>query len=401
MIELVSPAGDWPSLRSAIKSGCNSIYFGLKALNMRAGAKNFDIGELNKIVDCCHENKIKCYLALNTIIYENEIDDIKKILKKAKQAGVDAVIAWDFSIIEEANKLKIPVHLSTQASVSNFEAVKFFSKYVSRIVLARELSLEQIKKIKEKIKKHKINVEIECFVHGAMCVSESGRCFTSQFLFGKSANRGQCIQPCRREYKVTDLETGQELALKNNHVMSPKDLCTLNFLDQLIDAGVDVLKIEGRNRAPEYVSVATKCYHEALDAISKNRFDEKLKQKLLKQLSTVYNRKFSSGFYLGLPTNNDWTDLYGSGAAETKKYIGKVRNFYQKIGVAELLIEADKIKIGNEIFIIGNKTGVLRKKISSMQINHKNVKQAEKGKRCAVVVDEKVRKNDKVFLITR
>jgi len=401
MTELVSPAGDWPSLRAAIDSGCDSIYFGLKILNMRAGAKNFDIGELNKIVKVCHENNIKCYLTLNTIVYENELNKIKDVLKKVKQAGVDAVIAWDMSLISEANKLKIPVHLSTQASVSNFKALKFYSKYVSRIVLARELGLKQIKEIKNKIKKNKLKVEIETFVHGAMCVSVSGRCFTSQFLFKKSANRGECLQPCRREYRVTDLETGQELKLNNNHVISPKDLCTIKFLDKLIDAGIDVFKIEGRNRSPEYVKVVTKCYRRAINAIKKNKFNNKFKEKLIKELLTVYNRKFSSGFYLGLPTNDDWTDLYGSGATETKTYIGKVRNYYQKIGVAEIILEAGKLKLDDEVFIIGSKTGVLRQKIKSMQINHKNVNKVKKGARLAVKTDKKVRKNDKVFIINK
>jgi putative protease len=399
MIELVSPAGDWPSLRSAISSGCNSIYFGIKGLNMRQGAKNFDIGEIDKIASVCHEDNIKCYLTLNTIIYQNELDKLKQILKKAKSAGVDAVIAWDMSVISEANKLKIPVHLSTQASVSNFESFKFYSKFVSRIVVARELSLEQIREIKKQIQENKLDIEIEAFVHGAMCVSESGRCFTSQFLFRKSANRGECIQPCRRQYKVIDIETGQELSLDNNHVMSPKDLCTINFLDKLIEAGISVFKVEGRNRAPEYVKTVTKCYRKAIDAIAEGKFDDKLKQKLLKELSTVYNRKFSSGFYLGLPTNDDWTDLYGSGATETKTYVGKVRNYYQKINAAEILLEAGELNIGDEIMIIGNKTGVIKQPIKSMQVNHKNKKKVSKGERLAVQLAEKARKNDKVFLI--
>jgi len=401
MTELVSPAGDWPSLRSAINSGCDSIYFGLKILNMRAGAKNFDIGEIDKVAKVCHENNVKCYLTLNTIVYEDELDKIKKILKKAKSAGIDAVIAWDMSVIKEANKLRIPVHLSTQASVSNFEALKFYSSCVSRVVFARELNLEQIKGIKNKIIKNKLNVEIEAFVHGAMCVSVSGRCFTSQFLFKKSANRGECLQPCRRSYKVTDIDTGYELELENNHVMSPKDLCTITFLDKLIDAGIDVFKIEGRNRSPEYVSVVTRCYREAINAIKQDAFDEKLKKRLVKELSTVYNRKFSSGFYLGLPTNDDWTTLYGSGATETKTYIGRVKNYFQKIGVAEILLEAGTLKLNNEILVIGNKTGVFRQKIKSMQISHKNSNQAGKGSRFAIKMNKKVRKNDKVFLMRK
>jgi putative protease len=401
MAELVSPAGDWPSLRSAINSGCDAVYFGVKTLNMRQGARNFEIGELNKLAKTCHDNNIKCYLALNTIVYENELDKTRQILKKAKAAGIDAVVAWDMSVVSEANKLNIPVHMSTQASVSNFDALKFYSKFVTRIVLARELGLEQIRQIKEKIRKNKLNIEIEVFVHGAMCVSESGRCFASQFLFRKSANRGECLQPCRRSYKVRDIETGYELKLENNYVMSPKDLCSITFIDKLIGAGIDAFKIEGRNRPPEYVSVVTCCYRKAIDAVQKGKFDEKMKKQLLSELSKVYNRKFSSGFYLGLPTNDDWTNLYGSGAAEAKKYSGKVRNYYQKIGVAELLIESGALKLGDEIYIMGNKTGTLRDKIRTMQINHKPVGKAEKGQRCAISVSRKVRKNDKVFLIAK
>jgi putative protease len=401
MTELASPAGDWPSLRSAIESGCDSVYFGLKVLNMRAAAKNFELSEIGKVVKLCHDSKIKCYLTLNTIVYENEIEKLKDILNKAKQAKVDAVIAWDLGVITEANKIGIPVHLSTQASVSNFESFKFYSKYAERIVLARELSLAQIKNIHDKAKKQKLKVEIECFVHGALCVSESGRCFTSQFLFRKSANRGECIQPCRRQYKVTDLETGDELKLENKYVMSPKDLCALPFIDKLISAGVDVFKIEGRNRAPEYVKTVTACYRKAIDAVKAGKFNDSLKKKILEKLSTVYNRKFSSGFYLGLPTNDDWTDLYGSASSEEKQYAGRIREYYQKIGVAEVLLEAGELKPGDDIFLMGNKTGVVRDKVKSIQINHKPVASVRKGMLFGMKLNTKVRKNDRLFVITK
>ncbi|MBW3012117.1 U32 family peptidase, partial [Candidatus Woesearchaeota archaeon] len=278
MTELLSPAGDWPSLNAAISSGCDAVYFGVKGLNMRAGAKNFEIQELSKLAKKCHDNNVKCYLTLNAVMYDDELAKIKKIIQEAKKAKVDAVIAWDFSVINECRKQGIDVHLSTQASVSNFDALEFYSKYVSRIVLARELSLEQIKEIKQKIKKHKLNIEIETFIHGAMCVSVSGRCYTSQFLFRKSANRGECLQPCRRQYNVKDIETGDELKLENHFVMSPKDLCTIDFIDKMIDAGIDVFKIEGRNRAPEYVGVVTECYRKAIDAVKQKKFTEKLKK---------------------------------------------------------------------------------------------------------------------------
>ncbi len=399
MVELTSPAGDWPSLVAAINSGCNSVYFGIKSLNMRANAKNFELGELKKIAETCHSKNVKCYMTLNTVVYGNEIEKLKKVISEAKKAKIDAVIAWDFSVIQECKKQKMPVHLSTQASVSNFESLKFYSKFVSRIVLARELSLEQIKELKQKIKKEKLDVEIECFVHGAMCVAVSGRCFTSQFLFRKSANRGECLQPCRRGYKVTDLETGGELELENNRVMSPKDLCAIDFVDKLIDAGIDVFKIEGRNRSPEYVSAVTSCYRQAIDAVNEGRFTEKLKVSLKEELAKVYNRKFSSGFYIGLPTNDDWTNIYGSAASETKTYVGKVKNFYPKISAAEILIEAGCLKKGDSIMIIGPTTGVFRQKIESLQLDSKSVNIINKGQRAGVKVSAKARKNDKVFLI--
>jgi putative protease len=399
MVELASPAGGWSSLVVAVDSGCDSVYFGLKELSMRANAQNFELGELKKISEFCHSKNVKCYLTLNTVVYDSELQKIRKIVSEAKKAEIDAVIAWDFSVITECMKQKLPVHLSTQASVSNFDSLLFYSNYVSRIVLARELSLEQISELKKKIKKHKLQVEIECFAHGAMCVAVSGRCFTSQFLFGKSANRGECLQPCRRTYKVTDIEEGFELALHNNSVMSPKDLCTIQFIDKLVEAGVDVFKIEGRNRSPEYVNVVTECYRQAIDAAQKKKLTDSLKEELVEKLKTVYNREFSSGFYMGLPTNDGWTNIGGSAATETKTYVGRIRNYYQKIGVAEIYLESGKIKKGDSVFIIGPTTGVLRQCVESIQVRHKEVNIITKGQNAALKINSKARKNDKVFLI--
>lgn len=271
--ELLAPAGNWIMLRAAINAKADSIYFGLKQLNMRMTAGNFELNELKNIAAECHKNKIKAYLCLNTIIYDKEIKELKNILNKAKEAKIDAVICWDFSVISECEKLNLPVHLSTQASMSNFEAVKALKskfKNISRINLARELSLEQIKNIIKKIKKNKLKVEAECFIHGAMCVSISGRCFLSQHLFSKSANRGECLQPCRREYVVYDPEDKYKLKLGRSYVMSPKDLCALPFIDKLIEAGISAFKIEGRNRSPEYVKTVTEVYREAIDAVEKD-----------------------------------------------------------------------------------------------------------------------------------
>ncbi|MBR9691929.1 U32 family peptidase [Candidatus Woesearchaeota archaeon] len=386
MVELISPAGDWISLRAAIQAGADAVYFGLKEFSMRAKAKNFKLNELKKVVELCHENKVKAYLTLNTIIYEDELDKIKIILEKVKEAKIDAIHAWDMAVVKEALKLKIEVHLSTQASVSNSEAAKFYKKLgVKRIILARECSLNQIKEIKKNVK-----IEIETFVHGAMCVSISGRCFISQFEFGKSANRGECIQPCRREYIVED-EEGKKLKLGSNFIMSPKDLCALPFIDKLVKVGIDAFKIEGRNRSPEYVKVVTEAYREAID--------KGFYKKLLEKVKSVYNRGFSSGFYLDIPTSDDWTDVYGSKAKKKKVYVGKIVHFYGKIKVVEIKLETKGLKQGDVLMVQGPTTGVHEQKISSMEIKHKKIKEAKKGKMVAVRLSKTARKNDKVFVI--
>ena len=389
--ELLSPASNFAMLNAAIKAGADAVYFGVKELNMRITADNFSLKELKKVVELCHENKVKAYLAINTIVYENELNKIKKIIKEAKKNKIDAVIAWDHSVIKEALKNKIEVHLSTQASISNSESALFYKSLgVKRIILARECSLEDIKEIKKKA-----NIEIETFIHGAMCVSVSGRCFTSQFLFGKSANRGDCLQPCRRNYIVKDIDEGYELELGSNYVMSAKDLCALPFIEKLIEAGIDAFKIEGRSRSPEYVRTVTEVYREAIDSYPK--INEKLKEKLIKKLKTVYNRDFSSGFFLGKPIN-EFTNVYGSKAAKKKIYIGYVKNFYKKINVAKIIIESNKLKIGDNILIIGPTTGVVEDKITSIQIAHKEVKEVRKGQRAGIKLNSLVRENDKVYL---
>jgi putative protease len=272
--ELLSPVQDFVSLKAAIRAGADSVYFGAKGLNMRIGAKNFELSDVKKIIQICHKNKVKAYFTLNSIIYDDEIDKIKKILKTLKKEKIDAIICWDYSVIAECEKLKLPIHLSTQASISNFEALKTITKRfknIESVNLARELSLSQIKDIIKKIKKEKIKVDIEVFIHGAMCVSVSGRCFLSQEVFGKSANRGECLQPCRRKYLIKDIEEKHEFELGEDYVMSPKDLCALPFLDKLVDAGINTFKIEGRNRSPEYVKVVTEVYREAIDAVMEDK----------------------------------------------------------------------------------------------------------------------------------
>ena len=390
MVELLSPAGDWPSLRAAIEAGADAIYFGIKELNMRMKTKNFNLSDLNKITKLCHKNKIKCYLTLNSIIYDNELEKLNKILKKAKQSKIDAIIAWDLAVLNLANKYKIPIHLSTQASVSNSESLKLYKKLgIKRVILARELNLNQIKSI---------NFPKEIFIHGALCYSISGRCFLSQDLYGFSANRGECIQVCRRTYKLTDLETNKEIKVNNQFLLSAKDLCTLPFLDKILKTNPISIKIEGRNRSPEYVYTITKCYREALNLIKNKKFNKENINKLMDELKTVYNRKLSSGFYLGLPTADDITDIYGSEATKKKIAIGQIINYYNKKSVAVIELKHN-IKLNDNILIIGNTTGVVKQKVTSMEILNKKVNHAEKGQSVAILTSNIVRKRDKVYLI--
>ncbi|MDP1695790.1 MAG: peptidase U32 family protein [archaeon] len=385
--ELLAPAGDFPSMIAAVEAGADAVYFGLKEFNMRDSAKNFNISDLDEIAIICGDN-VKKYLTLNTIIYNDELDDLENIFKKIK-GKVDAIICWDFSVIKLCNKYEIPFHVSTQASVSNSESAEFYKNLgAERIVLARELNLEQIKKI-SKI------VEVECFIHGAMCVSVSGRCFTSQFLCGKSANKGKCLQFCRRAYIVKD-EEGNELKLENNKVMSAKDLCTLPFIEDLKNAGIKNFKIEGRNRNPEYVKTVVSVYREALD----NKLTQDEIKKGLEKLKLVYNRGFSSGFYLGLPTADDFSKSEDGEAGERKIVLGKVLHYWSKIGVAAIKLTAHELNVGNEIYIIGEKTGVARAKVECIEIEHKNISKADKGKIVGIKVP-KCRKGDAVYLIEK
>jgi len=398
---LLAPVGNWEMLVAAVKAGANAVYLGVKGINMRDRARNFDINELSKVTQYAHENKVEVYLTVNTIIFDEELKKIKDILVAAKKAKIDAIICWDLSVIDMCNKFKLNIHLSTQASVSNIQAIKKYYKLgVTRFVLARECSLEQIKEIITKAKKISKKIQIETFIHGAMCVSVSGRCFLSQFLYGDktSANRGKCIQPCRRSYMVKDSETNKELKLENNYIMSPKDLCTIEFLDKLLDAKISVLKIEGRARSPEYVKVTTKAYRLAIDSYYSKKLNVTLKKKLVTKLKTVYNRGFSSGFYLGKPIN-EWTEDYGSLATKKKVFVGEVTKYFQKIHVAEIIIKTKAIEKGNNILIIGPTTGVHEQKVESMQLSKDtHVLIAEKGKLVGLKVTKRVRAKDKIYL---
>jgi len=386
--ELLSPAGNFPMLVAAIEAGADAVYLGLQEFNMRATAKNFKINDLKKIREIVKDKKI--YLTINVIIYQNELKKLENLIKKIK-GKVDAIICWDISVIQLCKKYKIPFHISTQASVSNLESAKFYQSLgAERIVFARELSLKQIKEISKKIK-----TNVECFTHGAMCVSESGRCFMSQFLHGKSANRGECVHPCRRAYKIIDLtDESKELVLENNRVMSAKDLCTLPFIEKMKQAGIISFKIEGRNRNPEYVYTVTKIYRKALDKkLSKQELKESIEE-----LNKVYNRGFSSGFYLGTPTADDFSNSDTGEQTEKKVFIGRIEKYWPKAGVAHIVLKSNALKNNDEIYIIGLKTGVIRHKIDSIEVNNKRVSEIIKGQDAGIKVPF-CYKNDDVYLI--
>jgi putative protease len=393
MVELLAPVSDRVMLKAAIDAGADCVYFGLQKLNMRATGKNFTMEELPEIVKQCHDSNVKVFLTVNTIVYDTELGDVKDVITGAKAAGVDYVICWDMAVIHECKKQGMAFHISTQASIANSAAAKFYKDLgAERVVLARECTLAQIKQI---IKES--GVEVETFIHGAMCVSVSGRCFTSQHLFGRSANRGDCLQPCRREYKIID-EENRELILGSNYVMSAKDLCAMPFIDKLIDAGITCFKIEGRVRSPEYVKTVVSAYREAIDACKENKFNKELVDKLVEKLKTVYNRAFSNGFYFGMPTADDFTDTYGSKATTKKVYVGYVKNFYKQHFVAEIKLEADKISVGDKIMVQGPTTGVQEQIVESMEVDKKSIKEAEKQD-VGIKLSFPVRPNDKVFKI--
>ncbi len=392
--ELLAPAGSWAMLNTAINSGADAVYFGVKGFNMRASAKNFELNELKKIARLCHKHNVKAYLTLNIIIYENELKKVENIIIKAKKSKIDAIICWDFSVIMLCKKHNMDFHISTQASISNSAAAEFYYKLgAKRLVLARECSLEQIKEISKKAK-----AEIEIFIHGAMCVSVSGRCFISQFLHNKSANRGECLQPCRREYIVKDKEEGHELKLENNYVMSAKDLCTIDFIDKILEAGPSSLKIEGRSKQPDYVKTVVEAYKEAITAYYNKSLTDGLKKRLKKRLSNAYNRGFSTGFFFQKPGKEDFASSYGSISKSKKVFIGEIINFYKKINVAEIKVLNKKIKKGDKLIIIGNKTGCIETKAYSIEIEKKPAAEAKKGSIAGVKIGQIARKNDKVYI---
>ncbi|MBF0532277.1 MAG: U32 family peptidase [Candidatus Omnitrophica bacterium] len=393
--ELLSPAGDWPSLHAALDSGADSVYFGCRDLNMRHTAGNFDVLELKKIMAVLRERGKRGYLTLNTLISEPDLPRVERMLAEAQAAKVDAVILWDMAVLVLAKRLGLTAHLSTQASVANAAAAKAYADLgVSRIILARECALTEIAAIARGLKESGSPCAIEVFIHGAMCVSVSGRCFLSQYTHDCSANEGRCVQPCRREYLIRDVEDGQEFVVGSNYILSPKDLCAMDFVDQVIATGAAALKIEGRMRSPEYVKVVTAGYRAAIDAYAAGTLTAAKKQALREQLSVVYNRGFSTGFYFGRP--RDWVTP-GLEHSRRKVYLGDVVRYFAKIGVAEIRLRNGDLKIGEELVVIGKTTAAEMFTVTEMQINHQPVAEARRGSPVAVKVPIVLRPGDKVY----
>ncbi len=404
-IEIMAPVGSYASLHAAIQGGADSVYFGIGKLNMRSNSsQNFTLEDLKEISRICQEHNIRTYITLNTVIYDHELEEMKQIVDAAKVNSISALIASDWSVITYARSKGMEIHMSTQTNITNMEAVKYYAQFADVMVTARELQLAQVKAITETIKEQNIKgpsgklVQIEIFAHGALCMAVSGKCYLSLDNLNSSANRGACLQPCRRKYIVKDKESDLELEIDGEYIMSPKDLNTVSFLDKILDAGVRVLKLEGRGRSPEYVKTVAAVYREAVDAWFAGDYTQERIDKWNDQLATVYNRGFWDGYYMGRKLG-EWTEEYGNQATQRKTYIGKVTNYFSKIGVAELKIETHDLSIDEEIKIIGPTTGVYEDKVLEIRLDYDPVKKAVKGDVCSIPVKELVRRGDKVYKI--
>ena len=402
-IELLAPVGSYETLYAAIQGKADAIYFGIGRLNMRSKSTlNFSVKDLEKVAKISKENNIKAYATLNSIIYDEDIFEAKTIIDACKDSSIEGIIASDISVLSYANQKQIPIHISTQLNVSNIEAVKCLSKYADVIVLARELNLSQTKSICDEIIKRQIIgpsgklIKIELFAHGALCMAISGKCYLSLHEYNHSANRGECYQICRRSYFVSDKDTGSILEIDNEYIMSPKDLCTISFLDKIIESGVRVLKIEGRARSAEYVKIVTQCYNEAIHAILTENYNEKNISAWMNRLSLVYNRGFWDGYYLGKKTG-EWNNVHGSKSEKKKIYIGKNLNYFSNIKVAEFIVESGSIDIGDEILIIGPSTGVVETVVKEIRVNLVPVPTAIKGERFSIYIENTVRRSDKLY----
>ena len=404
-IEIMSPAGSFESLMAAIQGGAGSVYFGAGQLNMRArSSSNFSPDDIRQIAAICHSHGVKSYLTLNTIIYDGEIQMMREMVDLAKESGVSAIIASDLSVLEYAREKGIEIHISTQCNITNIEAVRFYARYADVMVLARELNIRQMEAITRSIREQNITgpsgklVQIEVFIHGALCMAVSGKCYISLDNFNASANRGACQQPCRRAYEVKDKDNQVELEIDNKYIMSPKDLMTLPIIDRLLDAGVTVLKIEGRGRSAEYVKTVTRTYHEAVEAWKNKQFTREKVENWTHEVDKVYNRGFWGGYYLGEKTG-EWSERYGSQASQKKVYIGKVVNFFSKLNVAEIKVESHSLNVGDNILVIGPTTGAYEATLNELRVELNPVTKASKGENCSIAVTDTLRRGDKVYLL--
>ena len=406
-VEIMAPVGSYEMLMAAIQGGANSVYFGIDRLNMRSrSSKNFTLEDLVKISEICHRNRIRSYITLNTEIYDKELSLMKQIVDAAKENNITAIIASDQSVIQYAHEKGVEIHMSTQANICNIEAVKFYANFADVMVTARELRIDQVKAITTAIQEQDIRgpkgelIQIEVFAHGALCMAVSGKCYLSLDNLNSSANRGACLQPCRRKYTVKDTDSDLELEVDGKYIMSPKDLNTVSFLDKILDAGVRVLKLEGRGRSPEYVKTVASVYRKAVNSWFEGKFTERDVARWNEELSKVYNRGFWDGYYLGRKTG-EWTEEYGNQATERKVYIGKVTNYFSKLGVAEVKVESHGLSVKDEIKIIGETTGVYEDQISEIRLDLDPVEKVKKGNLCSIPVKELVRRNDKVYKVVK
>lgn len=401
----MAPVGSYEALSAAIQAGAGSVYFGIGKLNMRSkSTKNFTLDDLHNIATICNENNVKSYVTINTVVFDEELDEMRQLVDAVKANNISAIIASDQSVIQYAKQIGVEIHMSTQCNITNIEAIKYYSQFADVMVTARELSVNQVKAITRKIEELDIRgpkgnlVRIEVFCHGALCMAVSGKCYLSLDNFNTSANRGACVQTCRRAYTVQDRDKEITLDIENEYIMSPKDLCTLPFLDKLLDAGVKVLKIEGRGRSPEYTKVTVGVYKEAVDAIRNGTFTQEKIEEWTQRLHSVYNRGFWDGYYLGRKIG-EWTERYGSQATKTKIFVGTITNFFGKINVAEIRMETQDLNVGDDIMIIGPTTGVYEDKISEIRVDLKSVDASIKGELCSIPTKEVVRRGDKVYKV--
>ncbi len=405
--EIMAPAGSFEAISAAINANCDSVYFGLEQLNMRARSSiNFSTDDLAEITRKCNEHQVKTYLTINTVLYDHDIRLMKTLVDKALESGVSGIIASDHAVMAYGKKVGIAVHISTQANISNIDTIEFYSAYADVVVLARELSLRQVADISREIRRRQIKgpsgelVKIEIFAHGALCMAVSGKCYLSLHSHNASANRGACIQNCRRTYTVTDKDEGIEFEIDNEYIMSAKDLCTIGFLDKILEAGVSILKIEGRGRSADYVDTTVRCYSEAVQAIHDGTYKQDKIEDWTQRLSTVYNRGFWDGYYLGRKMG-EWNDAYGSKATEKKILIGKGIKYFSKIKVGEFQLASYSLKYGDNILITGPTTGVIKTMVKELRVDGKNVKEVVKGDLFSLPIPERIRPSDKLYKIIK